>query len=85
MNLQLNKEYKTKGGGQVVEWLRDNYGIWIHVYYLTEEKCWGWDCYKYLNDNTLLNTPAISFKMNLQSPQEAYLAAFDYIKENNLI
>lgn len=67
---------------QVIEWLRVKHSIWIHVYYLTENKCWGWDCYKYEKENGLLNEPAISFKMNLQSPQEAYSAAFDYIFKN---
>ena len=65
--------------GLVLDWFRTEHGIWIHVYYLTEEKCWGWDCYKYEKDNGLLNEPAISFKMKLQSPQEAYSAAFDHI------
>jgi hypothetical protein len=64
---------------QVIEWLRVVHGIWIHIYYLTEEKCWGWDCYRYEKENGLLNEPAISFKMNLKSPQEAYSLAFDYV------
>jgi hypothetical protein len=63
---------------QVVEWLRVKKGIWVHVYYLTDRKCWGWDCYKYLEDG-LLNDPAFSFNMNLQSPQEAYSSAFDFL------
>lgn len=70
---------------EVVEWLRLNHGIWIHVYYLTEEQAWGWDCYRYKKENRLLNKPAISFSMKLQSPKESYSAAFDYIKNNNLI
>ena len=70
---------------QVIEWLRLNHGIWIHVYYLTEEQAWGWDCYRYKKENGLLNKPAISFSMKLQSPKESYSAAFDYIKNNNLI
>jgi hypothetical protein len=68
----------------VCEWLRINYGIWIHIYYLTEEKCWGWDCYKYEKEYGLLNEPAISFSMNSQSPQEAINVAINYVL-NNLI
>jgi hypothetical protein len=70
---------------QVVQWLLEKYGVWIHVYYLTEDLCWGWDCYYYKNENGLINEPAFSFSMNLQSPQQAYSAAFDYILNNLLV
>ncbi len=61
---------------QVVEWLRVNHGI--HVQYLIHGS----------------NKTYAPFFMELKeqpiqawfnSPQEAYSAAFDYIKENNLI
>lgn len=77
-NFAQRFRYEAPEQWQVLEWLRVEKGIWVHVYYLTDRNCWCWDCYKYLEDG-LLNEPGFSFNMNLKSPQEAYSAAFDYI------
>ena len=63
---------------QVVEWLRVNHGIWtIADYYNNGDKnIWFWNI-KFNSKETM--------DCGFASPQEAYSAAFDYIKENNLI
>jgi hypothetical protein len=61
---------------QVVEWLRVNHGIWIWVENYPNE------------DNFTPQIPKANLSKILgyyKSPQEAYSAAFDYIKDNNLI
>jgi hypothetical protein len=61
---------------QVVEWLRINHGIWIWVENYPNE------------DNFTPQIPKANLSKILgyyKSPQEAYSAAFDYIKDNNLI
>ena len=71
----------------VVEWLRVNHGIWIKVNwynYNNNNIFWSYTIEKIVNypdpiDYTPNNTP------NTNSPQSAYSAAFDYIKDNNLI
>ncbi len=71
---------------QVVEWLRINHGIWVYV----KRGC------KIINNEAFDKfQPIIEFipqvKFDITNipvfdlPQEAYSAAFDYIKENNLI
>jgi hypothetical protein len=63
---------------QVVEFLRVNHGIWtIADYYNNGDKnIWFWNI-KFNSKETM--------DCGFTSPQEAYSAAFDYIKENNLI
>ena len=77
---------------QVVEWLRVNHGIWIKVdHFLTNENTVDWDFEIDKVDNDLDEKsnyiPLVSFDIerSFETPQEAYSAAFDYIKENNLI
>ena len=66
---------------QVVEWLRVEKGIWISVDMLYEETQTGfWYCIRQSKHDDI---DIQSDEYN--SPQEAYLAAFDYIKNNNLI
>jgi|694.fasta_scaffold88259_7 hypothetical protein len=60
----------------VVEWLRVNHGIWICVNKSKDAEDNGW--FHYYVDNKW------SAKL-YDTPQEAYSAAFDYIKNNNLI
>jgi hypothetical protein len=64
---------------QVVEWLRVNHGIWVFVGAdaFNEKKFWG----------SVLNLTTDKNKQTrfCSTPQEAYSAAFDYIKDNNLI
>ena len=69
---------------QVVEWLRINHGIWVSpgIINLNGVVKWFPICFKFVNG--LLEIPK-DIDGNFNSPQEAYSAAFDYIKENNLI
>ena len=64
---------------QVVEWLRINHGIWVFVGAdaFNKKKFWG----------SVLNLTTDKNKQTrfCSTPQEAYSAAFDYIKDNNLI
>ena len=64
---------------QVVEWLRLTHGIWVFVGAdaFNKKKFWG----------SVLNLTTDKNKQTrfCSTPQEAYSAAFDYIKDNNLI
>jgi hypothetical protein len=66
---------------QVVEWLRINHGIWVQVVSRNgmskmrfEFEITRFEWYNYVSELTTYD-----------SPQAAYSAAFDYIKNNNLI
>jgi hypothetical protein len=71
---------------QVVEWLRINHGIWISVGNVYSEYThWAYGIGK---ENKGMILPFREGQDNhdyFNSPQEAYSAAFDYIKDNNLI
>jgi len=81
---------------QVVEWLRVNHGIWVTSNPLGDEKDWvRWD-YKILdlkNPNCSIDYEVSQLtkgyeeliKNSFNSPQQAYSAAFDYIKDKKLI
>jgi hypothetical protein len=64
---------------QVVEWLRVNHGIWVYSY--TNGKIW-YACIQHTFGD-MVELPSRLGEHN--SPQEAYSAAFDYIKNKNLI
>ena len=64
---------------QVVEWLRVNPGIWIDIRYMDNVAEFG-----YIITSIPINTEH-NEKYYFSSPQEAISAAFDYIRENNLI
>jgi hypothetical protein len=70
---------------QVVEWLRVNHGIWIYVI-----KDGGW-WIPFIQDLSnekeegVRNIEMTNLPVCFNSPQEAYSAAFDYIKNSNLI
>jgi len=71
---------------QVVEWLRVNHALWIYV----DTHEYGKWCfnYKIIKPNEKYPNINVNGKFSLEdfnSPQEAYSAAFDYIKDNNLI
>jgi hypothetical protein len=79
-------EYRTYHQWEVCEWLRVNHGIWVYV----KRGC------KIINNEAFDKfQPIIEFipqvKFDITNipvfdlPQEAYSAAFDYIKDNNLI
>jgi hypothetical protein len=74
---------------QVVEWLRVNHGIWVSVDWCFSEKKpstlvkWSFNLSNVGNrEKSIILSKTITF---YNSPQEAYSAAFDYIKDNNLI
>jgi len=69
--------YSAPEQWQVVEWLRVNHGIWIYCKYQKRGKIIF--VIEDLQGNNITISP------DLNSPQEAYSAAFDYIKDNNLI
>jgi hypothetical protein len=62
---------------QVVEWLRVNHGIWIEVIETDLFQKYFFQIKR--KDNTRLKNG------DFNSPQESYLSAFNYIKNNNLI
>jgi len=61
---------------QVVEWLRVNYNIWISVDYSEDDNYFIYGIRTKSKDY---------FDDGFNSPQKAYSAAFDYIKDNDLI
>jgi hypothetical protein len=62
----------------VVEWLRVNHGIWVSVL-IPSETTW------YFKIESIDTKSLIFITSGYSSPQEAYSAAFDYIKNKNLI
>jgi hypothetical protein len=70
---------------QVVEWLLEKHGIWICVNIAIDDT-WYFEMYN-LKDKR--NAEIIIEDENItyfhKTPQEAYSAAFDYIKDNDLI
>jgi hypothetical protein len=81
---------------QVVEWLRVNHDIWISVYYKPKYKQYDYSVVNInwneeeLSKNLKKDIDEIlenifKEKKKYDSPQEAYSAAFDYIKNKNLI
>jgi len=66
---------------QVVEWLRVNYNIMVSCSFKETDESFMYQIHK-MNSEEL---PRIFTNDGFNSPQEAYSAAFDYIKNNNLI
>ncbi len=76
--------YSAPDQHQVVEWLFDQHGIWISVDKQNYKR------FKWRVSNINLRNDAISDLIeksgfNCDTSQQAYSAAFDYIKDNNLI
>ena len=65
-----------------IDWIRINFDIHIHFYFLSEKPKWGWDCYRYIKDNGLLNNTGYSWVMNHQTLEEAKEAALLYVLQN---
>lgn len=66
---------------QVIEWLRVNHGIWAEV---RRTQFFGETRFQaYVNDTPL--TGELGGFVSQEQPKEAYSAAFNYIRENNLI
>jgi hypothetical protein len=66
---------------QLVEWLLVNHGIWVFL----ERGLEPVNFYPVIDNNHKVTSFKYHPPMWYNSPQEAYSAAFDYIKENNLI
>ena len=69
----------------VVEWLRVNHGVWVSVNIAIDDK-WYFELYNLKdkrNAEIIIEDEGITDFHS--SPKEAYSAAFDYIKDNNLI
>ena len=69
---------------QVCEWLRVNHGIWVSPGIITLNGVVKWFPRYFKFASTLLEISE-DIDGNFDTPQEAYSAAFDYIKDNNLI
>jgi hypothetical protein len=66
---------------QVVEWLLVNHGIWVFL----ERGLEPVNFYPVIDNNHQVTSFKYHPPMWYNSSQEAYSAAFDYIKDNNLI
>jgi hypothetical protein len=83
------EEYSTINAPEqweVVEWLRINHGIWLYV----KRGCEIRNNEAFDKFQSIIEfIPQVKFDITdlptFDSPQEAYSAAFNYIKENNLI
>jgi hypothetical protein len=78
---KLTDNYAAPEHWELVEWLRVNHGIWIEIHGWTNQpvgnETWK-ECYQ-----SFINGDATDVSI-FKTPQEAYSAAFDYIKENTL-
>jgi hypothetical protein len=74
--------YSAPEQWQVVEWLRVNHGIWVWVRPYKDHAADNNDPIQH-QMNVYKNGVTVSKEFN--SHEEAYSAAFDYIKDNNLI
>jgi len=81
---------------QVVEWLRVNHGIWVYTYPVAPFVADDEDYPKIVWVSKICSLSQVNFEKFIdadnglavnhhRSPQEAYSAAFDYIRLNNLI
>ena len=66
------------------EWLRINHGIWVEVLHKGDMSDFTFKVCE-LDKNNCKKVPNYIHDDGFNSPQEAYLVAFDYIKNNNLI
>jgi hypothetical protein len=76
----LGSSSKLPEQWQVVEWLRINHGIWVGISCYAKNKTSLFQ-YEIRNNGEQYIEDIESFN----SPTEAYEAAIDYIKDNNLI
>jgi len=79
LNQMLNN-CKAPEQWQIVEWLRNNHGIWVSVDFNPENSLFFYCIRRRLYRVRLNQT--VSYH---NEPHEAYSAAFDYILNNNLI
>jgi hypothetical protein len=81
---KLTDNYSAPEQWQVVEFLRINHGIWVSPGIITLNGVVKWFPRYFKFASTLLEISE-DIDGNFDTPQEAYSAAFDYIKDNNLI
>ena len=81
-DMDWQKNYLRPEQWQVVEWLRVNHGIWVWVRPYKDHAADNNDPIQH-QMNVYKNGVTVSKEFN--SHEEAYSAAFDYIKNNNLI
>ena len=74
---KLTDNYSAPEQWQVVEWLRVNHGIWVYV-----KLGFG---HEFVIQKTAVPFEIIYTDGTFKSPMEAYSAAFEHIKEYNLI
>jgi hypothetical protein len=75
---KLTDNYSAPEQWEVVEWLRIYHSIWIEIKCFKSGIC-GFSIWLIQKEYYEVE------RVELYSPQEAYSAAFDYIKNNNLI
>jgi hypothetical protein len=75
--------YSAPEQWQLVEWLRVNHRIDIFTPKIKGE--YFYDIWKDMNEVGFYNERIVFSHKKFKRPQEAYSAAFDWIKDNNLI
>lgn len=70
---------------QVIYWLLYNHGIWIQCQVGKDESIFWFNFYIYKLELNYNYSDIGYSESGLNSPQAAYSAAFDFIRENNLI
>lgn len=79
---RINNHHNAPEQHVVVEWLRVNHGIWVWVQPYKDHAADNNDPIQH-QMNVYKNGVRVSKEFNTHA--EAYSAAFDYIKDNNLI
>lgn len=70
---------------QVIDWLLEKHGVWVQCEMGKDESKIWFNFYIYKAELSSDYSNIGYSESGLNSPQEAYSAAFDYIKNNNLI
>jgi hypothetical protein len=90
--IQWNKNedsYPAPEEHEVIDWLWETHGIWISIEPEgTDFNEFRLSCFRNNEERleeTIRHINNDSYHSGYKSPQEAYSAAFDYIKDNNLI
>jgi hypothetical protein len=77
----IHPYYSAPEQHQLVDWLLDNHDIWVEVRYHEGFKVFYYEILNIKNGKGTTSKSVTHFNL----PKEAYSAAFDYIKNNNLI
>jgi len=78
-NTDKANSYSVPEQWKVVEWLRVKHGIFIEIRYMDDVLTYGYVI------TTIIDNTEQDEKYGYKTPKEAYSAAFDYIKDNDLI